>query len=1013
MTRSASIRKAELKALNGENESQDSLQVIDIYMKKYGIGITSSSPVLGEATLPVATTSHLAPSNETPPDHELPDSFGQETREVKQTHQIRASSISAIQDREALADCDFDKDGDAATNAQAAKPSGSPPRKSRKMDSSQSPTQSNDGRSYDRYDNCRTSSPGHQSTTNEVPHAVKLTRSSPGEQPRTLDEDDTDNLLYNFDDPTPTAKTKSSIQDDSGFVDFGTRGRLRSLASDQQDSPGPQQFPETPAPPKNPFRHGRSQLLAPSQLFGGTQFSSAVKQASPTSSRPSPADFNNNSISPNVFISSPLKARGIHTSPIPDPTSSPQILPGTSSSQLNNEATSPVNTSSTKTAIIPDSSHCEPQRKKSGPQPMGTYEPMRKSQERRSTSGARSDSPDGEEDDSIPRRMKVKSRKEAALDRLKAISFARTLKSDDIEVPSTSKGKSRSVADDYLAQCHEEPPGEAESDPLDTVADSQEHRVQTVQHQPSQGQESTQSDLEEDQVPDADPTPRAALDVPTAPRSPTTEPPGRYVPDMATGGDAIPETSPAERRLDLDAGSLPPLENPLLKAKSTPDFQSSPPAFSTRSKRGKTVPGSRVPRSSSTLSKLVSTPSLTSSTTPATEDSVAPMSVASTDIISNSSPARAKSTRRSAPDKLPKLKTGSVENLRHSARLGRRLSESPDELFAATPTFEQSLRASRNSTSKLSRSIIKNAQTQRGTKLFEGMAFAISFQSKRPGEKDDHYNSRMDSAATIERKIKQAGGRILEIGFDELFEALPVRTASANGHADVTPLEAEPEIGLTSAGKSTGFTALIADGHSRKVKYIQALALGLPCIACRWITSCLDRNELLDWTPYLLCAGQSTFLGDAIRSRNLTPYDASTAKLADVIDRRTKFLEGGKILLVMKKSVEGKKMAYVFLARVLGASLSRVYNIDEAKQEMKAAEDSGHPFDWVYVDGKSDQGRLFAPSVPSAADGKKRKRASTASVAEPPSKRVRTLSDELVIQSLILGRLIEEGEMED
>jgi hypothetical protein len=112
----------------------------------------------------------------------------------------------------------------------------------------------------------------------------------------------------------------------------------------------------------------------------------------------------------------------------------------------------------------------------------------------------------------------------------------------------------------------------------------------------------------------------------------------------------------------------------------------------------------------------------------------------------------------------------------------------------------------------------------------------------------------------------------------------------------------------------------------------------------------------------------------------------------------------------VKKALEGKKMAYVFLARVLGASLTRVYGVEEARAEMKAAEDAGLPFDWVYVDGKPEEEALFATGPVGA---KKRKRASVAGgAAQPPVKRVRTLSDELVIQSLILGRLIEEGEME-
>jgi hypothetical protein len=312
---------------------------------------------------------------------------------------------------------------------------------------------------------------------------------------------------------------------------------------------------------------------------------------------------------------------------------------------------------------------------------------------------------------------------------------------------------------------------------------------------------------------------------------------------------------------------------------------------------------------------------------------------------------------------------------------------------------------------------MKPPPTQRDPKLFENMAFAISFQSRKPGESNDQHRTRMDFSDTVQKRIKQAGGMILEHGFDELFEALSMGTPP--GSRASSP-GTDSEINLTTEGRVTGFTALIADGHSRKVKYMQALALGLPCVAARWVTTCLDRNELVDWTPYLLCAGQSAFLGDAIRSRSLPPYDAATAVLPDVISARAKLLEGSRVLAVVKKALENKKMAYVFLARVLGASLTRVYSVDGARAEMKAAEEAGDTFDWVYVDGKADEEALFAATGPAAAGGgggKKRKRVSAAAaaasfVAQPPVKRVRTLSDELVIQSLILGRLIEDGEME-
>jgi hypothetical protein len=307
------------------------------------------------------------------------------------------------------------------------------------------------------------------------------------------------------------------------------------------------------------------------------------------------------------------------------------------------------------------------------------------------------------------------------------------------------------------------------------------------------------------------------------------------------------------------------------------------------------------------------------------------------------------------------------------------------------------------------------------------MAFAISFQAKKPDETEDEYDERMDAARSLESKIMQAGGRVLENGFDELFESGSVRsviTSPVPSTSSSPPQAADGDVNLVPAARHLGFTALVADGHSRKEKYMQALALGLPCIAARWITTCLNSGKIVDWAPYLLSAGQSTFLGGAYKSRILAPYDASQAQLAQIIEGRPRLLDGSRILLVMKKSEkkseQGKKMMkYVFLARVLGATLCGAQSVNEAKAKMKASQDMGRPFDWVYAGSKVDKAELFADAENGAANAransKKRKRGggNTTATAGNSTQQIRTLTDELVIQSLILGRLIEEDEIDE
>ncbi|KAJ2902388.1 hypothetical protein MKZ38_000634 [Zalerion maritima] len=318
--------------------------------------------------------------------------------------------------------------------------------------------------------------------------------------------------------------------------------------------------------------------------------------------------------------------------------------------------------------------------------------------------------------------------------------------------------------------------------------------------------------------------------------------------------------------------------------------------------------------------------------------------------------------------------------------------------------------------------------------LFQGMAFAISFQSRRKDESDRHYHQRTKESENIANSIIHHGGHILATGFDELFEVpSPQALASANPTPTSTPTRSQQHttLKLKDSSRCFGFAALIADGHSRKVKYMQALALGLPCISDRWISMCIKKGDVIAWDTYLLCAGNSSILGDAIRSRHLEPYPALQSKFSNVIKDRVKLMEGQSILLVLKKTQrkkEEQKKAYLFLAQVLGATLGRAETIPEARLKMREKENSGEPYDWVYFEGDDVEEGLFgqeslnkSTKTKPARRSKKRKRQSAAldegeselaTEDGPPPKRVKALRDEIVVQSLILGRLVEDEEME-
>lgn len=261
--------------------------------------------------------------------------------------------------------------------------------------------------------------------------------------------------------------------------------------------------------------------------------------------------------------------------------------------------------------------------------------------------------------------------------------------------------------------------------------------------------------------------------------------------------------------------------------------------------------------------------------------------------------------------------------------------------------------------------------------------------------------------------IRKNGGRVLEKGFGELFDMNALQTNSVARNNEAGNLSDGSNLTLTATARGVGFACVIADEHSRRVKFMQALALGLPCISGRWIEHCVARKEILDWDQYHLAAGESSFLGGAIRSRNLQSYPANTANFANRFESRPKLLTGKSILLITGKGrVEERRKPYFFLTQALGARrVKHVPNNQEARKFLLDAESNGEEWNWVYVDENEDEAEkaIFGTAM---APPRKRKRGSEVSDdgenTVPPPKKVRIVSDEYVIQSLILGKFLEE-----
>lgn len=356
-------------------------------------------------------------------------------------------------------------------------------------------------------------------------------------------------------------------------------------------------------------------------------------------------------------------------------------------------------------------------------------------------------------------------------------------------------------------------------------------------------------------------------------------------------------------------------------------------------------------------------------------------------------------------------------NLRRS--LGSSTNRS-DDGGPGSPTIAERTRSSRTPSSDAGDDI-QDRETE--SNLFRGMAFAISY--KRSDE------NAVKDREEVTKLILSHGGEVIE-DFKDLFEKTDIdglttpavsRTNSTNtsfitgsrrGSAQPNPAPAgndddddnDGELGLTEHAMTLGFVAFIGDTYSRKSKFLQALALGLPCLSSFFIRECVRTKSILRWLLFMLQAGEPRKMQGMIVTRFIQPYSAVTARFEDTFRDRNKMLEGMGVLFLLLKSGRGKTGAdnklkrehYLWLTRALGArSVRRVQTVAVARRlitEASDAEEPGQGWDIVYVDD--------GDKVESV------KRDVGMSKVNEEERKVRVVSDEFVVQSLILGGLEDE-----
>ncbi|KAL5468565.1 hypothetical protein PMIN07_002790 [Paraphaeosphaeria minitans] len=302
------------------------------------------------------------------------------------------------------------------------------------------------------------------------------------------------------------------------------------------------------------------------------------------------------------------------------------------------------------------------------------------------------------------------------------------------------------------------------------------------------------------------------------------------------------------------------------------------------------------------------------------------------------------------------------------------------------------------------------SSTRSSGNVFLNMAFAVTSTSKEVN-KDD-----------ISKLLRYSGGLVVEEGFHQLFDTDSYNAPMSSAGSANAPSGSMHGLKLKRKHEDLHFVALIAQTHSRSPKFLQALSLNIPCLHLRWVHDSLAAGHALPFGKYLLPAGTSTFLDPAgvVRSRNMQTYDptAEDVNFTQMVNDRQLLFSDESVLIV---SEENEQEPYIFLTHAMGATeVGLCSDLEEAKESV----DTG-AWDWVYVDGKPDAladaaAQIFSSSAgktPRKKATKKRKRDSESVKAEAQTlvrtgfvgeKKVKVACGEFMIQSLILGNLIEE-----
>ncbi|CCG83149.1 BRCT domain protein [Taphrina deformans PYCC 5710] len=257
---------------------------------------------------------------------------------------------------------------------------------------------------------------------------------------------------------------------------------------------------------------------------------------------------------------------------------------------------------------------------------------------------------------------------------------------------------------------------------------------------------------------------------------------------------------------------------------------------------------------------------------------------------------------------------------------------------------------------------MKGSQRDRSAGLFSGLAMSVTIaDSKKTTLRDK-----------LERSIRDHGGVLLGTGLETLFEPTPY----SDDH-DIAPLRP------TTLARSLRGAFVVADNPSRKAKYLQALALGLPCLHYAFIGACVGAGRVLDPRTYLLSAGEGR-IEDGLVSMSMVPVDLSlTTSLVRALAGRRRLLCDRTMIVVTGSDPTSRKI-HLFLSWAMGcADLTECATIEDAHHLLVRPED-GKRWDYINVQELEDTHAVRELRV---------------------DLRGRVMTNEDVVQSLITGRL--------